>query len=71
MVTPMQNDEYSPELRALIEWARNYEPTAEEQEEHRRSFAYGNASLHNPSITREMVDRVADEMAEERGRAKE
>jgi ribosomal protein L16 Arg81 hydroxylase len=60
--------QYSPELTALIEWARTYVPTEAEQEEHRRSFAYGNVALHNPSITRAMVDRVADDMAKERQR---
>jgi hypothetical protein len=54
--------QYSPELTALIEWARNYKPTPEEEEETRRSFAYGNVALHNPNITRADVDRVADEM---------
>lgn len=71
MVTPMQNDGMSPELCALIEWARNYEMTPEEQEEQRRSFAYGNAAIDNPDVTRELVDRVADEMTKERVDAKE
>lgn len=28
----------------------------------RRSFAYGNTHFENETITREMVDRIADEM---------
>lgn len=52
----------TPELLALIEWARGYKPTLAEQEETRRSFAYGNVALHNPNITRADIDRVADEM---------
>lgn len=49
-------------LRATVRevWPK---PTPEEQEEQRRSFAYGNVALHNPSITRADIDRVADEMA--------
>lgn len=35
--------------------------TPEQQQAHRReqaiSFVYGNVSLHNPNITREMVER--------------
>jgi hypothetical protein len=36
--------------------------TDEEKEAQRRSFVYGNLAISNPSITREMVDEVADEM---------
>lgn len=32
-------------------------------EEQRRSFAFGNVNLANPAVTRELVDRVADELA--------
>jgi hypothetical protein len=34
--------------------------SAPEQEEQRRSFAYGNTKIENDSITREMVDREAE-----------
>ena len=33
-----------------------------EEEEQRRSFAHGNVSLSNPDVTRDVVDRAADEM---------
>ena len=36
--------------------------TAEEREAQRRSFAYGNVTLHNPNVTRELIDKVADEI---------
>jgi hypothetical protein len=40
--------------------------TPEEQAAHRdaqrRSWVYGNVALSNPEVTREMVDRVIDEM---------
>jgi hypothetical protein len=35
----------------------------EEREEQRRSFAYGNVAMHNPNVTREIVDRAADALA--------
>jgi hypothetical protein len=34
----------------------------EHMEEQRRSFVYGNCAIENPLVTREMVDKVADEM---------
>ncbi len=41
--------------------------TPEEQEEQRRSFAYGNTKIENEDITRETIDREADALAEEDG----
>jgi len=35
----------------------------EEREAQRRSFAYGNTKLSNDDITRELVERVADDLA--------
>lgn len=40
-----------------------YTMSAEEREEHRRSFAYGNAAISNPSVTRESIDHAAEQMA--------
>lgn len=37
--------------------------SADEAEAQRRSFAYGNAALANPGVTREMVDEQAEKMA--------
>ena len=48
------------QLAALIERARAIRMSAPEQEEQRRSFAYGNTKIENDSITREMVDREAE-----------
>jgi len=40
-------------------------PMAEaEREEQRRSFAYGNAHIENAHITRPLIDREADALAE-------
>ena len=48
-------------LDDLLEKGRlTYRMTPEEKEAQRRSFAYGNTHLSNPNITREMVDRAAE-----------
>jgi hypothetical protein len=47
-------------LQELLDHAKRAVPSAEEKEEQRRSFAYGNTKIENPRITREMVDREAD-----------
>ena len=57
-------------LQKLLEEAKKVLPTPEEKEAQRRSFAYGNTKIENPRITREMVDRAADELGapkDERG----
>jgi hypothetical protein len=36
--------------------------TPEDKEAQRRSFAYGNAKLHNPKVTREDIDRAAERL---------
>ena len=43
----------------LIVLTRGLEMTPEEQEAQRRSFAFGNANIDNPDVTREMVDEAA------------
>ncbi len=57
------------ELKALIEVARRVTPTAEQREEQRRSFAYGNTAFENELITREMIDRQAEKLAASDDRA--
>jgi hypothetical protein len=49
-------------LQELLDKARQSIPTSEEKEEQRRSFAYGNTRIENPRITREMVDKAADDL---------
>lgn len=51
------------ELYQLIDKARRIRMTPADREEQRRSFAYGNASIENPSVTREVVDKAADQLA--------
>lgn len=50
----------SSELTRLLEMARRAEMTAEEIEQQRRSFAYGNTKIENEAITRETIDRAAE-----------
>ena len=59
----------SESLDRLIEAARKIEMSDEDREEQRRSFAFGNANIENPRVTRELVDRVADRMAREQREA--
>lgn len=47
-------------LQDLLEAARKVVPTAEEKEQQRRSFAYGNTKIENERITREMVEEIAE-----------
>ena len=49
-----------PELEALIDLARQVEPSPKDREEQRRSFAFGNAGFENDGITRTMVNEIAD-----------
>lgn len=53
-------------LIKLLEWAKAYKMTEREREAQRRSFAFGNANIDNPDVTRELVDQVAEEMKNER-----
>ena len=53
------------ELKDLIEAAKKARPTAEQREQQRRSFAYGNAAFENELITREMIDREAEKLSQE------
>ncbi len=43
---------------------RGMKMTSEQAEEQRRSFAYGNCAIDNPNVTREMVDKIADEIGD-------
>jgi hypothetical protein len=50
-------------LEFLLEKAKKVKMTLAEQEEQRRSFAYGNTKLENDLITREMIDEAAERLA--------
>jgi hypothetical protein len=47
-------------LSVLIEKARSVRMSRRDEEEQRRSFAYGNTKIENDRITREMVDERAE-----------
>lgn len=49
-------------LKTLIEAARKAPQTKSDLEVQRRSFAYGNTHFENEMITRDMVNKIADEM---------
>ena len=55
------------DMSELIQAAKRVEMTAAHQEEQRRSFVYGNTSIENDSITRELVDVQADLLAANNG----
>jgi hypothetical protein len=50
------------ELQELLEAAKNIVVSPEQKEEQRRSFAFGNTNIENPRITRETVDKEAEEL---------
>jgi hypothetical protein len=56
----------SKKLEALLKAARNVIMTAEEHEQQRRSFAFGNANIENERVTRETIDRAARLLAEDK-----
>jgi hypothetical protein len=37
--------------------------SADEIEQQRRSFAYGNANIENSDVTREIIDQAAEKLA--------
>lgn len=49
-------------LEELLEKARGIILSPSDQEAQRRSFVYGNTSLENPLITKDMVNQIADRM---------
>ena len=52
-------------LEDLIERARGVTMSSSDREEQRRSFVFGNTSMGNDRITREMIDSEADKLAVE------
>lgn len=47
-------------LDELIELSRYHATTPEERRAQAISFAYGNAAIENPDITREIIERQYD-----------
>ena len=55
----------SKELEALLAASRERVFTPSQQEQQRRSFAFGNTHFENERITRETVDRAAEALSSE------
>jgi hypothetical protein len=54
-------------LSVLIEMAKAIRMTPGDQEEQRRSFAFGNTKIENDLITSEMVDQAAEDLKRAKG----
>lgn len=52
----------SEDLTKLLEAARLVPFSEAQREEQRRSFAYGNARIENPLVTRQTVDEQAEKL---------
>lgn len=48
--------------RRFSPWELSQPITAGDAERQRRSFAFGNANISNPDVTREVVDEAAKEI---------
>jgi hypothetical protein len=59
--TPMTD-----KLQELLAVAKKVKPTKEEDEKQRRSFAYGNTNIENPRVTRETIDKEAENLNSEK-----
>lgn len=61
---PTEDCDGPPECEACMEELRDphYECRGD-AEEQRRSFAFGNAALANPDVTRDLVDEIADDLS--------
>ena len=55
------------DLTTLVALARKVEMSPAQQEQQRRSFAYGNTRLQNPRITRELIDEQAEALTRGKG----
>ncbi len=54
------------ELEELLKLAKDVKMTSAEYEQQRRSFAYGNTNIENARITKEIINRAARELEEEK-----
>jgi hypothetical protein len=49
-------------FKKLLENAKRFVMSPEEKEQQRRSFAYGNTHFENDRITREIVEKAAEDL---------
>jgi hypothetical protein len=59
---PERSTQMSDELNRLIEMARGHRMSAEEKEQQKISFAYGNTKTENDDITWDTVRNAAEEL---------
>ena len=57
----------SKELEKLLEATKDVKMTPRQQEEQRRSFAYGNTKIENERITRETINTEAELLKRKNG----
>ena len=50
------------ELQQLLHLAKNVKMTPQQREQQRQSFAYGNAHIENPRVTKQTVARQAAQL---------
>jgi hypothetical protein len=55
------------DLAKLLAANLNREMTPEQKEAQRRSFVYGNTKIENDAITRDTVDKAADQLSSKKG----
>jgi hypothetical protein len=55
------------EITILLEKVRRITMSPGEREQQRRSFAYGNANIENESVTKDVIEEVAERMARDPG----
>jgi hypothetical protein len=53
-------------IEELLARAKDVHMTPEEEEEQRRSWAFGNTALSNPAVTREIVDEATEKIGPRR-----
>lgn len=53
-------------LEILLEEACKVKMTPKQQEDQRRSFAFGNANIENEFVTRKTIDEAAEKLAQEK-----
>ena len=54
-----------PNLTQLLEIAKKVQMSKQQEEQQRRSFAYGNTKIENRDMTRQAIERAATVVAEE------
>jgi hypothetical protein len=56
------------DLENLLKRAKHVEMTPSEKEAQRKSFAYGNANIENAAVTKDVIEKAAAEIEEEKRR---